>query len=41
MRQLEAVRADPEIRTVFPDGHAVKITRFSEEAISFCELAGC
>jgi DNA-directed RNA polymerase specialized sigma subunit len=27
---LQAVGADLEIRTVFPDGHAVKITQFSE-----------
>lgn len=27
---LQAVGADLEIRAVFPDGHAVKITQFSE-----------
>jgi DNA-binding transcriptional regulator YiaG len=30
---LEAVGADPEIRAVFPDGRAVKITQFSEESV--------
>jgi DNA-directed RNA polymerase specialized sigma subunit len=29
---LQAVGADLEIRAVFPDGRAVKITQFSEEA---------
>jgi len=28
---LQAVGADLEIRAVFPDGRAVKITQFSEE----------
>jgi len=30
---LQAVGADLEIRAMFPDGRAVKITRFSEESI--------
>ena len=30
---LQAVGADLEIRAVFPDGCAVKITQFSEESI--------
>ena len=30
---LQAVGADLEIRAVFPDGRAVKITQFSEESI--------
>jgi hypothetical protein len=30
---FEAVGADLEIRAVFPDGHAVRITQFSEESI--------
>lgn len=32
-RYLQAVGADLEIRAVFPDGRAVKITQFSEESI--------
>ena len=30
---LQAVGADLEIRAVFPDGRAVKITQFSEESV--------
>ena len=30
---LQAVGADLEIRAVFPDGRAVKITQFSEDSI--------
>jgi len=30
---LQAVGAELEIRAVFPDGHAVKITQFSEGSI--------
>jgi len=30
---LQAVGADLEIRAVFPDGRAVRITQFSEESI--------
>jgi hypothetical protein len=31
---LRAVGAELEIRAVFPDGHAVKITQFAEPSIS-------
>jgi hypothetical protein len=30
---IEAVGAHLEIRAVFPDGRAVKITQFSEESV--------
>jgi transcriptional regulator with XRE-family HTH domain len=32
---LHAVGAELEIRAVFPDGHAVRITQFAEEYVSF------